>query len=417
MSWSSLASIALAVQPLPAPPPPTAEAPIERIVSTTGYLSGAGDDAEGSWLQLDELPRRLHVPRLSDSELQSWVALVRSASDRGFALRLRFDGAAGRPDAASGTVTYPICSLGVGNVAPLGDEPTNCPATATGPRNRGEAALARGLALVESNPRAGLRFLGEALAAGDLAPPLRATAHRGRAGAGDNLARDVPWAGEAYDRLMADSLADSRSRLAIAPDDAHAHFSVAEALADLGAYDEALSVYANIGRRWSEEALHVATGIGSVYRRQGDYGRALGVLDTFAARNGRPEGMRFAYHRAWTLVMLGRHRDALTELDIGMRMQPDYVGAYELRSCAHAALGQIAEAVGDEERAIELLENQARDGIPGMETDIARDRRLVAALRGTRGRANGETLDLACRVPWQDWTRTRARSPLLPAAG
>lgn len=416
MSWLSLASIALTAQAAPAPAAPPASAPLERIATTSGYVSGADDDALGTRIKLNDSALRFRLPRLSSDALEPYVQLLTSASQRGFAVWIRFDGTAGRADAASGTITYPICSISVGDVHPLGDEAANCPAVAPGARNA-SAALAEGLAAGGSHPEAAIRLLGDALSDQRLAPSLRAIALEARANAAGALAVDQEWAGEAYDRLMVAALADDRARLAIDPDNADAHHAVARDLTDLGALDEALAIYANIARRWPDESLRVATRTGAIWRLRGDYRRALAVLDDLAARSGRPEGMRFAYHRAWTLVMLERYRDAIAELDIGLHTQPDYPSAYELRSCAQAQLGEIAGAIADEERALELLDTYARNREADGAESAAQARRLLTALRATRGRASAETLDLACRVPWRNWTRTRPRSALLPAAG
>jgi tetratricopeptide (TPR) repeat protein len=236
-----------------------------------------------------------------------------------------------------------------------------------------------------------------------------------RAEADEALSLDTEWGGENFDRILVAALADSRERVAINPDDREAHYAVARHLTDLGAYDEALVIYANIGRRWPDEGLRVATRTGAIYRQRGEYRRALATLDDFAARAGRPEGMRFAYHRAWSLMMLGRFQDAIAELDVGLQTQPDYSSAWQMRSCAHAQLGAIDEARSDQERALELLEDLRRDGEQSLREDIGRARRLVALLRQTRRTATAETLDLSCHVPWRNYTRTRPRSALLAA--
>ena len=414
MSWLSLASIVLAAQPVPAPAAPPASEPLERIATTSGYVSGAEDDALGLRIKLNDSALRFRLPRLSPDELEPYVQLLSSAAQRGFAVSIRFDGSAGRADAASGTVTYPICSISVGDVHPLGDDAINCPAGAAVERNA-SAALVQGLAAGSTHPEAAIRLLGAAIADPGLAPSLRAVALEARAVAAGALAQNLQWASEPYDRLIAAALADDRARLAINPDDVNAHHAIAGDLGDLGAYDEALAIYANILRRWPDQALRVATRTGAIWRQRGDNRRALAVLDDLAARSGRPDGMRFAYHRAWTLVMLERYRDAIAELDIGLRTQPDYSSAYELRSCAHLELGELAEATGDEERALELLATLERDHVPGGSEGAARARRELAALRATRGRASAETLDLVCREPWRNWIRTRPRSALLPA--
>jgi tetratricopeptide (TPR) repeat protein len=245
---------------------------------------------------------------------------------------------------------------------------------------------------------------------------VRATALRARGEAAEALAADQEWGGEAFDRLLIAALADYRARVAIDPGDPDAFYAVGKALSDLGAYDEALAIYETIGRRWPAEALRVATRTGAIYRQKGDYQRALAQLDHLAERAGRPDGMRFAYHRAWTLLLLGRFREARAEIDIGLRFQPDYSSAWNLRSCADAQLGAIDEARQDQQRGLDVYEDLARSGEPGLEADIARGRHLVEVLGATRGTVSGEILNEACRAPWRNYDQSRSRSPLLGTA-
>jgi tetratricopeptide (TPR) repeat protein len=390
------------------------ERPGERIVTATGYYAGVDEDEDGAWIRLDDTPLRFRLPRLSSAELEPFVRLVATASRRGFALRVRFDGTAGRVDTQNATVAYPLCSLSVGNVQPLGDEAANCPDAAAPSQRSSLSSLAWGLA-ARAHPDVAIRLLGDALGDPGLAAPVRVIALRARGEAAEALAGDQEWGGEAFDRLMIAALADYRARVAIDPDNPDALSAVGKAFSDLGAYDDALTIYETIGHRWPGEALRVATRIGAVYRQKGDYQRALAELDHYAERAGRPDGMRFAYHRAWTLVLLGRFQDAFAEIGIGLQSQPDYSSAWSLRSCARAQLGAIEEARRDQERALELLETLARDGEPGLGADISRSQHLVAVLRETRGAATAETLNEICHAPWQNWERTRPRSPLLIA--
>jgi tetratricopeptide (TPR) repeat protein len=413
----NLAAMLLAAQSASAAPSPSdGSRDPGRIVTAIGYYSGVDADARGARLQLDDTPLRFRLPRLSVAEEQRWIQVVAAAAERGFALRVRFDGNAGSVDAASATVTYPLCSLSVGDVTPLGDETANCPVS-TPSNGRGSfTALARGAALSRYHARASLRLLGEALGDRNLPPSLRAMALRLRADNDEALAFDLEYGSDAFDRLMIAALADDRERVTLEPDVVEAHYSVAFALTELGALDDALTILAGIKRRWPEEGYRASVRIGAVHRHRGDYRRALAELDDFAARAGRPEGMRFAYHRAWTLMTMGRYADALVEIEIGLRAQADYASAWQIRSCAHAGLGNIGEARSDQQRALELFESMSAGGEPSLGREIARSRRLVETLQATQGRASAETLDLACREPWGNWTRSRSRSPLLPPA-
>ncbi|MBV9882964.1 MAG: tetratricopeptide repeat protein [Sphingomonadaceae bacterium] len=408
-----LAFAALLATQTPAVPAGSVAQPA-RISTATGYYAGVDETGGETRLKLDDTPHRYRVPRLAEAELRQWAQLISTAAQRGFALRVRFDGTAGRVDAQDATITYPICSLSVGSLQPLGDEAANCPTSAAVEQRRSFALMAQGFA-ARAQPRLAIGLLDEALADEHLPANVRAIGLRARTEANEAVGLAAEWAGAEYDRFMLAALTDARARVAITPDDAEAYFEVGFILTNLGAYDDALAVYANMARRWPGEAFRIAVREGAIYRLRGDYRRALAALDDFAARSGRPDGMRFAYHRAWTLLMLDRYREALAEIDRGLESQPDYASAWELRSCANAQLGATDVARSDQERALELFEDIARNGAPGVREGIDRSRRLVALLRGTTGRASAELLDLACREPWRNYTRTRARSPLLGA--
>jgi tetratricopeptide (TPR) repeat protein len=410
MTWFSLASILLAAQPVQ----PGAEPPIARIVTMTGQPAQEDEDVERMVVRIDRSIRRFHLPA---AQRQSIEQVLTAAGDRGFSVNLRFDSSEGQVDDASGIITYPICSVTVGTLPPVGDEAVNCPERSVSAQTGSRTLLARAVALVDAYPRPAIRMIGEALGDGELPQRLRAIALAARAAAHQSLANREDWASPSYDAQMVSALSDSRARLAIFPDRVGGYLAVATVLSELGAYQEALAVYADIRRRWPEEEAGATTAIGAIWRQRGDYRRALAVLDDHAARHGRPDGMQFAYHRAWMLVMLGRFQEAIGELEIGLASQPDYSGAYRLRSCARLALGQVDAARQDEERALELKVGFAREGESGRDDDIAQVRQTIAALNGTRGRPSAATLELSCRAPWRNWTRARPRSPLLPAAG
>ena len=385
----------------------------ERIVTANGYsFTGLHEDEEGYWFELNDDERRFRLPRLGAAALEPYLDVLEAASERGFALRVRFD-VAGSADAETGVATYRLCSLTVGNVAPIGDETVNCPATPTSSAQGAEALVARALATTLSRPQSARRLFAEALADRNLAPQLRRLAFKWRGEAGEALAEAEPWASQSYDQLLVETLADYREWARLAPDDPDPQHAIALVLAKLGAYADAIAAFAAVGRRWPEEALNVAIRTGIVHRQQGDYREALAVLDRYSAREGAQEGMRFAYHRGWTLIMLGRHGEAIVELNRGMDSQPDYSSAYLLRSCAHAQVGSFADALRDQERGLELLAISARDGELGLEPDIARSRSLIETLRRAAAEGRRAPLPEACQGHWDRYITQRPRSPLL----
>ena len=204
--------------------------------------------------------------------------------------------------------------------------------------------------------------------------------------------------------------------MALAPQDAQAQYAVARPLLALGAYDEALDIYRNIGRRWPDEAFDVAIRTGALHRQRGDHQGALRQLDDYArAHPDSANGMRFHYHRAWTLTLLERFEEAEREIDNGFSTQPDYASAYQLRACARARLGRLEGALADEERALEIMGGHARENSVALRADMARSRTVIESLRTAIRQGRATPMAAPCDGFWDRWIRPRPRSPLLPA--
>jgi tetratricopeptide (TPR) repeat protein len=311
-------------------------------------------------------------------------------------------------------VIYPLCAIGAASGSWYGDTARNCPpGAATAPR--AERLLALGLAQAFDHPEAARRTLAEALAAPGLAPNGQALALRNRGNAAEVMSLDVEPASAAHDRLWADALADYRRLGALLPDRASPRSAMAGALVALGGYDEALAVYQEIRRRWPDQAFQATLDIGSLYRQRGDYRRALATLDDYArtADPARLDGMKFHYHRAWTLVLLGRDEEALREIDRGLTTQPDYSAAFLLRSCARARLGRLAGALADQRRALELTSALFAETSAWARADLARRRAVIAVLEDAVAAQRSGPISAPCEGFWDRWSRPRTRSPLL----
>lgn len=385
----------------------------QRLFTTFGYVDRAGDE-NGGWFQFAFSHQRFRLP--ADAEAaQPLIQVLAEASRRGMAVRARYDAWAGRADPAGGFVEYPLCSLSVASGASVGDERANCPALAASPPESTEGALARGLALDVARPEQARQLLGRALDDPRLAAPLRAVALEARAGAAEIVAASLPFAGETFDRAVADALADDRAWVAVAPDNAEAQYAVARQLGDLGGYAEAEAVYRAIGRHWPDEAFNVAVRTGALYRRQGRYADALRMLDDFAAREGPQSGMKFHYHRGWTLILLNRPQEAVNELDQGLASQPDYPYFYFMRACAYGRLGRIGDALADQERGLELLRGAAEDGGPLFAEQVAIANAGADTLRRLAAAPRPAPTAIACERLWDREIRSRPRSTLLPA--
>lgn len=415
-AWLAAAA-ALAVQAdLPAPAGDAAGD--GRIVATSGAVGAAGTDG-GQWFAIDLGEQRFRLPPVSAEEADRYIDLINAATERGFSLHIRYDATAGQVGVDGPYVIYPLCSVTVGDATPIGDEAANCPPRPA-PGESAEERLALGLGIAIERPEAAQALLGEALAAGTLPAQARALAFNVRGGVAERLAaRHEPGSAE-HDRLIAAALADYRGWLTLAPDETEARLAVARTLAGLGGYDEAVAVLEALGRAFPDRAFEVAIRLGAIDRLRGNSESALRRLDDFAARHGEPEGMRYHYHRAWTLMVLRRDSEAIAAIDKGLQAQPDYSWAYLLRSCVRARLGRLADALADQERAYALLMLLPIRDEPALAEPLARSRALTEELRAAIAAVSpfpGRTrpLPAACEGFWDRWLRTRPRSPLLDA--
>ncbi len=96
-----------------ASPDAPASAPAEDgpLFTISGYVSDGGEDAQGGWFQLHDQSIRYRLPRATPAETEIYWGLLHAAAETGVALRVRYDGAAGRADPEAGLIDYPLCAL------------------------------------------------------------------------------------------------------------------------------------------------------------------------------------------------------------------------------------------------------------------------------------------------------------------
>ena len=388
-------------------------APDERIATVAGPVRASGTDPD-DWLRLVGLDARLMIPAGDDRELL-W-ALIALADAAGVSLRVRVDAAAGRLAPAGNHLIYPICAAAFPGSRWIGDEERNCPA-APAAAAESERLLALGVANAQERTRLAREQLGAALAA---SPPLtgltRALALKARAEAAEWLSADEEPGSREHDRLMVEALNDYRALAELIPDNPGIPIAIAQALRALGAYDDAERLYRDAARRWPEAAFEAAVQWAALERQRGEYGRSLRRLDDYA-RSGDPqvEGMKYNYHRAWTLGAMGRDEEAVRHLDEGLRTQPDYHAAYLMRSCLQARLGRLAEALADQRLALDLLEEARTERGGWFDVQAERSRSAIALLERAIAANRSGGVALPCEDFWDHGARPRARSPLLPA--
>ncbi|HEY0313280.1 MAG TPA: tetratricopeptide repeat protein [Allosphingosinicella sp.] len=397
-------------------PAAAAEPPAEqrRVFEDYGNVTEGSVDAAGAvWLKLWEPYVRYRIPPQSDEKSKALLFLLEQANEGRRALFVLYDGAEGRLNPATGTLDYPLCSLALDQ---LKFEPSqacsNAPVAA--PANA-EAALARARAhSTAGNSDLAQKLLGAApLPAAAPAKKLFLTVRAQN----DTLVADTrPRGSRGADEALVASLTDYRALAALDPKDVEHQFDIAGALLDLGAYAEARAVYDAILARWPDEAYRISVRIGALHRAQGQYDKALQSLNDLIARSGPQEGMKFHYHRGWTLSLLGRYDEAIREFGEGLKGQPDYSAAYLLRGCAYAGIGRLKDALADFEESARLLALLPGAGrVKWLREDQDEAELLRQRVRAALAAGDGTPLAGRCPSPkWDRYERPRARSPLLP---
>jgi hypothetical protein len=399
---------------------PTAPAAIPNARAAAlddyGTLTSATQTDDGViWLKLWQPYVRYRIPTQPAAAQAPLLALLKEAAQGVRAVTLRYDGGHGAFNPATATLDYALCSITLDErrIEPVGPCDATFPSAATGFVPTLSAARAR---LLTGDVEAALQLLSRLEMPTDRG--ARKLLLQLRSDAATGVSVILPPRSAAADRALTAVLADYRALAALDPDDADHQFAVAGALLDLGAYGEARSTYLAMLARWPNEEYRLAVRLGALHRVQGEYAKALQPLDDLVARKGVQSGMRFHYHRGWTLSLLGRYDEAIRERSEGLKDQPDYHSAYYRRACAWAALGDTRSAIADLDEAERLFRQIPRaqttkpisDSVAGIVTLSTRLRTALAA-------GDARPIRDACTgVSWDRFEHPRPRSPLLPPA-
>lgn len=396
-----------------ASPAPAAEAALPILTVASGIADGARDGPRiwfASWT--DGIGFLLELP--SDGQAGQIFGALSEAAQSGRTPLVRIDPASGRYDSARKRIMYRVCAVRFAATV-FGNDDAFCRGGSVTNPLLADRALAAGVALAEAGQgRRALPYLDEALRA-ETDHTRRLIGVRARHSARDAVAGILPASRERDVELVA-ALRDAREWDTLAPDDTNAELAIAAGLARLGAYDEAISAYRTLTIRRPDERYRSAIRIGAIRRGQGDHTGALAELDGLAKEAGPQNGMRFHYHRGWTLTLLGRDEEAVAELEAGLKEQPDYPWALVKRACAYGRLGRVAEAAADQRAAVALLDrNSASFGDVGAEAkaDLARARAVSMSLDAYVKAGRTARTDIACSG-YSDPERRRDRSVLLP---
>lgn len=81
------------------------------------------------------------------------------------------------------------------------------------------------------------------------------------------------------------------------------------------------------------------------------------LAEEFEKRSGQTTSMMTQYHIGWSLLELGKYREAISAFTTGIPYQPDFSAVYWLRSQAYERLGEHKAAREDLEVLARLLES------------------------------------------------------------
>jgi tetratricopeptide (TPR) repeat protein/transglutaminase-like putative cysteine protease len=392
----------------------TQTAPPNGPLKTRGIVAAINDTGEIILFELVRQDPRFAIAAGSAADRAALLATLNAATQTGSPVIVHFDLAGARFAADRSRVIYPVRELEYdGKTFSAADDGRTLP-TQEHALPATDEAFIRGMGLFYGDRYSeSLAELDTALSDANakdwkgLATKLRALALTDRVSAENQGPTD------AGDRELIKALQDLREWQSLKPDDPQALYNIGQTLRELGAYPEALEVYAAIARGWPDEAFWTAIRTGATERELHHYPQALAALDKLVSERGPQEGMAYHYHRGWTLTELGRYAEATDEFSDGLRDQSDFAWALLKRSCAENLLGRADAAVADQQAALVLLRRFADDLKPSQH-NIRRAAQVEAELRLVAKRKQATDAKALCGGYWRD-EEGRSRSALLPA--
>jgi tetratricopeptide (TPR) repeat protein len=391
--------------------------PEHEVFESAGIVSSGRQADTYVWFELDRIDQHFVMYADNVTDASTLAEILGDSSKTGRSIVVRYEVEGGTDDTGT-KPSYIVRRVSYNGVWHDGEPPGSQQRSAVDAINVRDPAvsdLAAGVALYnEGDDGRALKALSEALSAPSLPKPLVTLALKSRGGAYSDLA-SAESAGEKQDADQYSAIKDFAAWRQADPRSAEAAEAYADALAALGAYDEALAAYDNVLGKWPVEFDTAKIRQGAILRRLGKYEEALARLDELVAKKGPQDGMRYHYHRGWTLVMLGRYDDADHEFTEGLRTQPDYAWAFLLRACARSQLGRFSDAISDQDEGTELLKAAASVGVQSaaIRKDIERSESVGDHLRQLANAHKSQSDDEACKGYVDFPSRPRDRSPLL----
>ena len=385
-----------------------------QTVTSYGIVDEGGTRGEEIWFKLSRIDQRFVLDVGRTPELQAITDVLEDSSKTARSLLVTYDLAGAAFDIGQDEPSYVVRKIDYDGRTVAG---TVGPRWKTMAPSRAEAALARGIAYYNGSlPERAIAELDDALKGDGSAPERRRLALKTRglarmdaiAAKGGEITDDV-------DRTLIAALDDFRTWGALAPDDNDPRFKQAQALRDLGAYEEAIALYEAMPKDDPNDAYWIALRLGATYRTMGNYDKALAAVDALKSSGEVPEGMAWHYHRGWTLYELGRDREAVEEFTAGLEDQPDFTGAFIYRACANLRLGHLPAALDDRRQAQAIMAAYWKDQDipPNSQEEIAIGERLIASLESAIASGKSGPIDVPCLSEDDSGDRRRERSRLL----
>lgn len=194
-------------------------------------------------------------------------------------------------------------------------------------------------------------------------------------------------------------------------------YGKAEIFRALGAYEESIGVLNRAIEIDGPKPFRSLIRRAQTYRAAENYDAALADLDRLIEIWGDIPSMMFHYHRGRLFMKMGRYSEAVESFTTGIPAQTNYAWAYIFRACANARLGNLASALNDFKRGVDIRNGYEREGIESPGTQYT-NARLTAELESLRQIANGNDLadippDKMCEDGWDWGDKHRERSPIL----
>jgi tetratricopeptide (TPR) repeat protein len=162
------------------------------------------------------------------------------------------------------------------------------------------------------------------------------------------------------DHFLVRAADDYAQAARLVPDDSRVMSAWAEALTQLGAYDEAIRVLERAIEVAPQDSFGPGIQKSTLLWQQHRYEDSLRVLDTVAAR-GLGKGMMFNYHRGRIQLLLGRFEEASASFSKGLESQSDWPWAYVARACANVARGEVEQPLSDLRVAVEMMDRRPKE--------------------------------------------------------